>query len=272
MTAGLPKVRKRMSVFLVTLVVVAFFCGGAFGQEVQTESQTAYDVILGSTSLDPSQQDSLTGLLGEALAGGFLSDEEALALVNVGLGSATSDNVDSAVQALELVLNSLNEGGVDSETALATLTEAMGSEDPVGTVEDLLREHTAPPGVLNAISSPTFAAWYFEGQTDSVVLAQTVNRLFAEDVPPGILVRVAKHALRTDQDPVAMLLELEELILDDDEISWGQAACKVTGKGQNKNQEEEQNAQSKPSNAGGKGKAKGKDKSNKGNKGKGNED
>ncbi|MCK4392048.1 hypothetical protein KAX17_04015 [Candidatus Bipolaricaulota bacterium] len=261
MTAGLPKVGIRTLVLLLCIVMVLLLHGLTFGQDVQTGSNTAADLIEDNTILSPIQKDTLTGLLNDALTGGFLTDDEALTLVNAGLGALTSDNVDAVVQALEIVLNAVNEGQVDPEGAITALTLAMESEDPVGTLEDLLNEQASPPGILNAISRAAFAVGYT--QTDSLVLLEKVNAVISEELPPGIVLRVVKDALRSGLDPVKQLTALRGLIVEEEE-SPGQAATKVTGKGQYKSQDEEQNGDQ-----GAKGKGKGKGKPKKDNKGQG---
>lgn len=262
MTAGLPKVGIRTLVLLLCIVMVLLLNGLAFGQDVQTGSNTAADLIEDNTILSPIQKDTLTGLLNDALTGGFLTDDEALTLLNAGLGALTSDNVDAIVQALEIVLNAVNEGQVDPEGAITALTQAMESEDPVGTLEDLLNEQASPPGILNAISRAAFAVGYT--QTDSQVLLEKVNAVISEELPPGIVLRVVKDALRSGLvDPVEQLTALRNLIVEEGE-SPGQAATKVTGKGQYKSQDEEQNGDQ-----GAKGKGKGKGKPKKDNKGQG---
>ncbi len=183
---------------------------------------------------------------------------------------------------------------------------ALGQEVQTGSQT----AYETPPGIINAITSPTYAAWYFEIQTDSEVLEETVESLFSEGVPPGIITRVAKSALQAGDDPVKLLLELQQEI-EDGEIPWGlaanavakeerhknthqeqntsrepslepelelegqelpqvQAESAVTSEEKNKKQDEEQNPSSQAENAGGKGKDKSNNENNQGNKGKGN--
>jgi hypothetical protein len=106
--------------------------------------------------------------------------------------------------------------------------------------------YDTPSGIMNAITAPTYANWYFEVQADSEVLEETVEKLFSEGVPPGIITRVAKSALQAGNDPVKLLLELQQQ-MEDGEIPWGLAANAIAGEEKHKNNNQEHNRSNQPS-------------------------
>jgi len=119
---------------------------------------------------------------------------------------------------------------------------ALGQEVQTGSQT----AYDTPPGIINAITAPTYANWYFEVQTDSEVLEETVENLFSEGVPPGIITRVAKSALQAGDDPVKLLLELQQQ-MEDGEIPWGLAANAIAGEEKHKNNNQEHNRSNQPS-------------------------
>lgn len=93
-----------------------------------------------------------------------------------------------------------------------------------------------PEGTLNALTKA--------GVADTN--PSEVAALVAEGMPPGILVRVVKDALRRNPDISAgeisaLLASLEAASVSEEEKGWGQAANEVTGQGESKHLEREEN-------------------------------
>jgi hypothetical protein len=98
--------------------------------------------------------------------------------------------------------------------------------------------------VLNAIWNAALKTGYVQVQSDSGTLFAQIEIAIQGGVPPGIVVRVAKHALRSGLDPEEQISLLAE-VLADGETPPGHAANEVTGKGQQE-QEEQTGASNKP--------------------------
>lgn len=232
MTAGLPKV---LAVAIAVGIAVFGSAIAVIGQEVQTPSYTlpgAASIVEGSTALAPEDQAPLLDLLEEAGVGGYLTDEQAIAILgSAGLPDLAEGDVEGVAQvvaALTMVLNAINAETIDPEGALAALAVAMGEESPLDALAALLDEQASPPGVLNAIWNAALKVGYVQSQS-ATLLAQ-IEIAIQQGVPPGIVVRVAKDALRAGlsaEEQIALVAEL----LADGETSPGHAANAVTGKG-----------------------------------------
>jgi hypothetical protein len=218
----------------VIVGVLALLCSApALGQEVQTDSYTlpgAASIVEGCTAFtDPTQ---LLDLLETAGTGGILTDEEAIAILTaagtLGLDGTDPELASEVEAALVMVLNALNAGIVDPEGAVTALTVAMGEESPLDALAMLLDEQATPPGIRNAIWNAAMRMG--DVQTDSGTLFAQIELAVQAGVPPGIVVRVAKDALRSGLDPEAQIA-LVAALMAEDETSPGQAANGATGKG-----------------------------------------
>jgi hypothetical protein len=261
--------RRVGLILFVSLFGLMLLNGWAFGQEeVQTESVTLEDVlgvISGNEAFDDDQKAALEEAFTAVVTEGYLSAEEALALLDAaGVDALASESLPEDVafvaDALGLVLEALYAGEIDPEGALQSLTEAMESGSLNGLKDDLA-EWVTPEGISNVIGRAAFAAGY-EGDALKDLLDRA-NLLIADGVPPGIVVRILKDNLRggtesEDGDLASGTLDtLDELYtyIVDEGLSPGQAANMVAGKGKYKYTEEEQEQNQ---NQHGKGKAKGK--------------
>ena len=234
MTAELPK-RKPHILVLFLLVLYGF---AVFGQDAP---------------LLPIETDPLLGFIGRVTALTVLSDEQKTALIDS--AATIVDDVrftaDDATALLDrLGLDQLGEGGDPQPLvdALLTVFSEVGSEgglDPQGALlrlEELIAaqsvpESVTPEGIRNVITN---AAGNYSGDLDAL-LAQ-IDRLIFEGVPPGIVLRVVKDGLRSEEgvELDAWLTDLGTAILVDG-VSPGLAANAITGKGQSKHQEKENN-------------------------------
>jgi len=226
--------RSKTTALLLALGSIAVIvCGGiAFGQDVQTGSYTlpgASAIILGSTSL--TNQTGLLDLLETAGTGGFLTDDQAIAILNAaGIGSLGEGDSQTAAQvqnALVMTLTAVNAGTIDPEGAVTALNLAMGQGDPLGALSAVLDEEASPAGVLTAIGNAALRAGYV--QSESTALLDQVKIAIQEGVPPGIAVRVAKQALRSGLSPQEQVARVAAL-LEDGDTPPGQAANAVTEK------------------------------------------
>jgi len=234
MTAELPK-RKSLILVLLLFVLYGF---AEFGQD---------------TPLLPTDTDPLLGFIERVTALTVLSDEQKTALID-SAATIVDDmrfTADDATALLDrLGLDQLGEGGDPQPLvdALLTVFSEVGSEgglDPQGALLRLdeliatqsVTESVTPEGIRNAISN---AAGNYSGDLDAL-LAQ-IDRLIFEGVPPGIVLRVVKDGLRSEEgvDLDAWLTDLGTAILVDG-VSPGLAANAITGKGQSKHQEKENN-------------------------------
>lgn len=256
MTAGLPKFVMRLVLFLACLVTLFVVTGLVFGQEDPTGTPTfepstlepptletptledATAAIEGSELLSDEQKAGLIGAVSTAVNEAYLTIEEAFALLDIAQLDQLTDEDEASftASALETVLAALNAGEVDFEGASTSLAEAIesGSEDGL---DDSLVDLTTPAGILNAIGNAAAKVDY-----DDAALLQQVQQLISDGVPPGIVLRVTKDALRSGLEPSEIEAQLDELgALIAGGVSPGNAANEVTGKGQNRNREQELN-------------------------------
>lgn len=221
MIAGLPKLRLLFVVLLLSLASSL-----AFGQEIQTPSSVLDDVIeivWSSSVISSDQATAVSERILAAVEAGVVTPEEVLGMLQDPLGwSEISDpeQLAIAIEALDQVLLGLIEGDIAVGAGADALT-------------DIWVDLATPDGVINAIERAALRAL---GEDVPEGLIDEVSQLIAGGIPPGIVLRVTKDALRNGDDPLELLAALETASTDD---SWGQAANAVTGQGQNKYQEEE---------------------------------
>ena len=221
MIAGLPKLHLLLAVIL--LLGIAF---ASSAQEIQTPSsvlEDAIEIVWSNEAISPEQATAVADQILAAVEADAVTPEEVLSMLEDQLGWSEigdPDRLALAIEALDQVLVGLVEGDIASGDAADALTE---------TWIDL----ATPDGVINAIEKA--AAQALEGDVPEELMTE-VGQLIAGGVPPGIVLRVTKDALRSGEDPLELL---DVLMSASDDSSWGQAANAATGQGQNKYQEEE---------------------------------
>jgi len=239
MIAGLPR-----SVRLGLVLMLSLFCLGAlaFAQEdVQTPPlvidpgtdpideqtpadvlQPVYDFIDLCAAAADADKDLLKTAFESAVTGGVLTVDQALGMLGV-VGWDTLVDPEIVASALGIL------GSVLDDLLAGVLTD-----DPIAVLTLLWNESLTPAGTLNAIGKA--------GASDAV-LAE-VSSLVAGGVPPGILVRLTKEALRLGLTEEEILARIEQLggFENPEEVSWGSLANEISGKGNSKHQEEEAEA------------------------------
>lgn len=234
MTAELPK-RTRQILFLLSLVM----CGiVAFGQDapvVPAETNPLDGFIERIETLTVLSEDQKTALIDAAATivddVSFTADDATVLLDQLGLDQLVEDeDPQPLVDSLLTVFSEVGaEDGLSPQEALLRLDELIAAQPEL--------EPATPEGIRNAISN---AAVNYSG--DLAALLAQVEGLIFEGVPPGIVLRVVKDGLRSEEDVdlEAWLTDLGTAILVDG-VSPGLAANAVTGKGQSKHQEQELN-------------------------------
>ncbi len=227
MVAGLP---KRLAFLLIALSLI-WAAPSATAQELpESPPATAEDVaaeIAALEHLTPEQQTLLTDAFNAALDGLYLTPEEALDL----LASAAFDSAEAAALSAELldrVLQALNAGQLDPEGALTLLASALAAEDPLAAIEDALSEAAGAAGVVNAIGNAVTRAGLDEAAGGAI--AERTEALLDGGVPPGIVVRVVKQALKRGASAEDVLAQMDALLAEIEAgTPPGQAANKVRG-------------------------------------------
>jgi len=233
--AGLPK-----SVALVAAVtsIAAGLAFWGFAQDVQAPSvvidfiddpqtsssplQPVYDLIALNPDVTGEQSASLVAAFDAAYDAGALSPDQAVEMLAlVGWETLTADgDLGSMLEALK--------------TALAGLAGGEITDDPLAALTNILNLALTPEGTLNALTKA--------GVADENL--SEVAALVAGGMPPGILVRVVKDALRDDPDAdlgdISTLLAALEAA-SEEEQGWGQAANEATGQGEFKHNKKEEN-------------------------------
>ncbi len=221
MIAGLPKLHLLLAAILLSGISLV-----SFAQEIQTPSvvlEETIEIVWSNDAISPDQATAVADQILAAVEADAVTPEEVLSMLEDQLGwSEISDpeRLALVIEALDQVLVGLVEGEIASGDAADALTE---------TWIDL----ATPDGVINAIEKA--AAQAFEGDVPEDLMVE-VGELIADGVPPGIVLRVTKDALRSGEDPLEFL---DALVNTGEESSWGQAANAATGQGQNKYQEQE---------------------------------
>ena len=129
--------------------------------------------------------------------------------------------------AKNMVLEAINTSMIDPAGAITALSVALASDTPLESLAALLDEQASPPGILNAIGNAAVRYGYI--QTDSSTLFASIELAVQAGVPPGLVVRTAKDALREGLSPEEQIALLVELLADG-ETSPGNAGwlCFVT--------------------------------------------
>jgi len=217
--AGLPNRKLLLLACLVTLMGASM---AVSAQTTQTSSSTLDDMITlveSNVQATPDQQQLLIEAFTDVIEGGQLTIDQAVEMLTV-LGWSDLDLEEDIAGAVDLLAD------VVAGVAAGEITDPLAA---------LLDEDASltPEGVINAMGKA--------GASDET-LAQA-EELVASGLPPGIVLRVTKDALRqglSQEEITAMLDELGAEFLEG--ASPGQAANTATGNGSNKNQEQEENA------------------------------
>ena len=221
MIAGLPKLHILLAAILLLGISLT-----SFAQEIQTPSsvlEEAIEIVWSNDAISPDQATTVADQILAAVEADVVTPEEVLSMLEDQLGwsgISDPDRLALAIEALDQVLVGLVEGDIASGQAADALTE---------TWIDL----ATPDGVINAIEKAAIQA--LEGDVPEGLMIE-VGQLIADGVPPGIVLRVTKDALRNGEDPLEFL---DALVSAGEESSWGQAANAATGQGQNRHQEQE---------------------------------
>lgn len=280
MVAGPPKV--RIAAYCYALVFLLILPCAALGQDVQSSSLTVEDLITVITDVDTltdAQKETLSASLLDVDDRGSFSPDDLLAVLSLAkIGSVSLVEANFVVAALETAFDVLLSGESDLSTVMNALSRALDTQD-LGVIDGLLQSQVDSSRAANALDKALMDSEYDETSVDSL-LAQA-NDLMAQEVPPGIVVRVLKDALRSDLDAAdvrSMLADAGSLV--NGGTPPGQAANQVTGQGefrnthqhqeqeqnmnteQNEEPQEEQNSNSPEEKEKGNGKDKGKNKKN----------
>jgi len=221
MIAGLPKLRLLSATLLLLLVPFT-----AMGQDVQTSSSVLDDVIAivwSNSLITADQATAVSGQILTAVDADVVTPEEVLAMIQDQLEwseIADPEQLAIAIEAIDQVLTGLIAGDIPIGEGNGALTE-------------IWIDLATPDGVIKAIENAALRAL---GEDVPGGLTEEVGQLIADGIPPGIVLRVTKDALRNGEDPLAIL---DALVAASEEGSWGQAANEATGQGQNKHREQE---------------------------------
>ena len=224
--AGLP---KAGFVLLLTLGIALTLAIAGVAEEIQTGSvvlppidvqtpsnvlQPVFDLIDANLFADPIDQANLKADFESAVTLGVLTPEEALAMLALVEWGTLGD-----VEALANMSAAL-------QTVLADLiSDPLSEIDPLAELTGLLNALATPAGTLVAIGKA--------GASEEIL--DQVSSIVASGVPPGILVRITKEALRdglTMEEITAQLDALIAAVAADGEDSWGQIANDITDDGE----------------------------------------
>lgn len=234
--AGLPKRVVAVASSLTIVVLIAFTMAA---QDVQSPSDVIDPVIqTPSFILEP--------VIVTVQSNSLVSEEEKQLLIDT-FTAVIEDELMTVDQAVEMLMSlgwTSLELEEDIAVALALLDEILGGvaageiEDPVAALIGAYNAEMTPDGITNAISKA--------GASDATLLqAQT---LVASGLPPGIVLRVTKAALRGEEPTQAEIDAMLTLLGDAfaDGSSPGQAANAATEQGtyqyEEQEQEQEENA------------------------------
>lgn len=220
--AGLP---KAVLVLLASAGLILSIATVATAEDVQTDSnvlQPVFDLIDSNPYASPVDQANLEASFEDAVSLGFLSPEEALAMLElVGWEELVeTDDLANVSAAIQTILDDLIFG---------TLTD-----DPLAELTQFLNVLATPEGTLTAIEKA--------GASEEIL--DQVSSIAAGGVPPGILVRIAKEGIRDGLSMEEIAAQLDAVIAavaEEGEGSWGHIAHDITGEGEYQDQEQNEN-------------------------------
>jgi len=221
--AGLPK--RKLLLLIVPLLLAFSACVSA--QETQMPSSTLQpilDAIQSNPLADETQTELLVEAFSTAIESELLSTEQAVAMLEaLGWSALEQEGIGDAIARIDEVIAGVASGEID---------------DPIAALTATLEETATPEGIINALANA--------GATEAVL--SEVENLVGLGLPPGIVLRVTKDALREGASEEEIVTVLLPMLADAyATLSPGQAANLVTGQGtyQYTEQEEEQNANKK---------------------------
>lgn len=125
----------------------------------------------------------MVGSLSAAVTGGYLTTAQALAwLDTVQLEALTPEAAVIAVEALTMTVAAVTTGRVDPEGALTALAVATTAQD-LALLKTMLAELAAPPGIVLRVAKDALRS-----QTDLTTLQEglaTLGTLIADGTAPG---------------------------------------------------------------------------------------
>ncbi|MGB2983709.1 MAG: hypothetical protein WBC63_07620 [Candidatus Bipolaricaulia bacterium] len=228
--AGLPK-RASLLALVLSLLALASWVGVSQDVQtpptviepifdVQTESTTLQE-ITDAVSVNPSASDEEVALLIDLFLSAVDEGGMDVSLVGEMLDGVGWDGIDEGISDVM---------GLIEEILNAYLDELI--EDPVAGLVDAFNASLTPDGIVNAVTKAGASP-----ETISEVLS-----LVASGIPPGIVLRVTKAALRDDDLDVSLALaDLAGAFEENPDISPGEAANEATGNGSFKHREREEN-------------------------------
>jgi hypothetical protein len=212
------------------------------GQDVQSGSLTIEDLITVITDVDTltdAQKEALSASLVYVADSGNFSPDDLLAVLSLAdIGSVSLAEADFVVAALETAFDVLLFGESDLSTVMDALSGALDTQD-LGVIDGLLQSQADSFRAANALDKALLGSGYDETSVDSL-LAQA-DDLMLQGVPPGIVIRVLRDALRSDLDAddlSSMLADAGSLV--NDGTPPGQAVNQVTGQGEFRNTHQHQ--------------------------------
>jgi hypothetical protein len=228
--AGLP---KRMASLCLRLLLASIFATAATADDIQSPS-----VIL-----DPPVQtlsDILQPMIELVEANVVVPDEEKQLLIDafadvIEQGLLTADGAVEMLLTLGWADLSLEKDVALALSLLNDTLEGIASgeiEDPVSALIDAYTAAMTPDGIVNALTKAN--------ATEETILQ--AESLVASGIPPGIVLRITKFALREDeitQEEIAAILDALAAASADG-ASPGQAANAATGNGSYRHTEQEQ--------------------------------
>jgi hypothetical protein len=231
--AGLPKSAGIIALLAVASLAVSLVSVAQDLAPLPIEIELPSDVETASSPLQPvidlieangetteDERSILIAAFEAAVDAEVLTPEEALEML--ALVTWESRTLDDN---LALVIDAL-------ETTLAGLVDGEIAGDPLSALAETLGDALSPPGMLTALGKAGTAAENLMEAAD----------LVADGVPPGILVRIIKDALRDGRstDEISQLLSDLKIAIEENQ-GWGQAANDVTDQGEFKHRDEEKN-------------------------------
>ena len=230
--AGLPKRKPILLAIPLALLMLGAFATGVSAQTIQTPSGVI-DPIIQTPSL------TLQPMIDVVEANPIATDEQKQALVDAFTTAIGNDEitVDQAVgMLLELDWAALS---TDDEIlqAIGLVTDVLAGvasgeiDDPIAALIAAYNAALTPDGIVNAIDKA--------GATDETITQ--VEALVASGLPPGIVLRVTKDALRQgrSQEEIDDMLDTLAAAYEDG-ASAGLAANQATDNGSYKYEEQEQ--------------------------------
>lgn len=207
--AGLPKVALHLGAMV--LIGAILVVGGLSRAQETPGALTLEDLIArieAARTLSAEEKSQVVGSLSTAVTGGCLTTAQALAWLDAVQLEALTPKAVIAVEALTMTVAAVTTGRVDPEGALTALAVATTAQD-LALLKTMLAELAAPPGINQALANVATATDHDEA-TITTLLDET-QELILDGVPPGIVPRLAKDALRSQTNLTTLQVGLATL-------------------------------------------------------------